>query len=101
MRYWHFLTITIIALFAYTGKVSGQANPELVSGEFLHTTIDSFVQELEHQTTYKYYYELKDFDSMRISLSVKDKPLPEVLNLAFANTDFYYAIDGHKQVFFS
>jgi hypothetical protein len=63
--------------------------------------IDSFVLELEHQTTFRYYYDTTDFDSTRINLSVKDKPLTEVLSLAFANTDIYYTMDANNHVFFS
>jgi hypothetical protein len=102
MRNRYLFILSFIALFIYTGKASGQTNPvRLISGDFQHMTIDRFVEELEHQTGYNYYYDNKDFDSVKINLSVKDQALPDVLALAFANTDIYYAIDANNHVFFN
>jgi hypothetical protein len=62
-------------------------------------TITEFVSQVEKQTGVHFYYDVNLFDSLSISLSAKDQPLRKVLSQAFANTDFYYAIDNARHVF--
>jgi hypothetical protein len=95
-----YLIIFSFAFMLITADVLGQrVSHGLVSGNFDSLGIDEFVKELEAQTDYTYYYNQQDFDSVRFTLSVKEKELPEVLSLAFANRDLFFAIDGAGHVF--
>ncbi|MEO5891371.1 MAG: TonB-dependent receptor [Ferruginibacter sp.] len=95
-----YLFLSGLSFFFYSTNVSAQKNSrKLVTGDFRNLTIDDFVKQLESQTDYQYYYSNKDFDSVSITLSVKDQPVDEVLALAFANTELYYAIDDEGHVF--
>jgi hypothetical protein len=77
-----------------------QAPPgRLVSANFDSARIDSFVLVLEQQTGVHFYYDSAQFDSLAITLSVKDQPLEQVLEMAFAHTDFYYSMDAKRNVF--
>jgi hypothetical protein len=79
---------------------SAQKNPlNLITGDFHDLTIEQFTRELENQTDYYFYYDVSQFDSVRITLSVNREPLSEVLESAFSKTDFFYSIDPHQQVF--
>jgi hypothetical protein len=71
---------------------------KLISVNFQQATIVQFVNELESKSSYHFYYDRVQFDSLKITLQVNDKPLETILDMAFKNTDFYYAI-SQQQVF--
>ncbi len=79
---------------------SAQRNPQnLITGNFHDLNIEQFAEELESQTSYYFYYDISVFDSLKINLYVEKEPLGRVLELAFAKTDYHFAIDRHQQVF--
>ncbi|MDP4251965.1 MAG: TonB-dependent receptor [Bacteroidota bacterium] len=81
-------------------EVSAQKNPQnLITGNFHDLTIEQFTQELESQTGYYFYYDISQFDSFRVNMYVEKAPLSTVMERAFSNTDFHFAIDRHMQVF--
>ncbi|MFI5124312.1 MAG: carboxypeptidase-like regulatory domain-containing protein [Chitinophagales bacterium] len=99
MKY-RILFLLLIFLAFCRLDASAQKNPQnLISGNFKQLTIDEFVQEMESQTSYYFYYDITKFDSLRITLSVNREPLVKVLELAFGKTDFNYAVDRHLRVF--
>lgn len=99
MKY-RILFLLLSFLMASCLESAAQKNPQnLISGNFQQVTIDEFVQELESQTSYYFYYDTSRFDSLRITLSVNREPLSRVLELAFDKTDYHYAVDRHLHVF--
>src|SRR5918993_107572 len=95
-----FLHVITIVLLCCSSKSFAQNDPiVLITGEFKNLNIEQFVQQLEKATGDTYYYNPKDFDSLLINFSVKEKPLADVLALAFENTNYHFAIDNNKQVF--
>ncbi|HEY8930169.1 MAG TPA: carboxypeptidase-like regulatory domain-containing protein [Mucilaginibacter sp.] len=76
-----------------------QNNQKLFSVNFQQATITQFVNELESKSSYHFYYDQAQFDSLRVTLQVTDKPLSSVLDLAFKKTAFMYAINQNGQVF--
>ncbi|HVU83940.1 MAG TPA: hypothetical protein VHC50_03815, partial [Puia sp.] len=95
MKY-RILFLLLSFLMASCLESAAQKNPQnLISGNFQQVTIDEFVQELESQTSYYFYYDTSRFDSLRITLSVNREPLSRVLELAFDKTDYHYAVDRH------
>lgn len=81
-------------------SVYGQKDTSLpVSADLKSVGIGDFVSQLEKQTGVHFYYDINLFDSLSITVSAKDQPLRKVLDQAFANTDFYYAIDSARHVF--
>ena len=99
MKYVCLHMITIV-LLCCSSKSFAQNDPiVLITGEFKNLNIEQFVQQLEKATGDTYYYDPKDFDSLVINFSVKEKPLADVLALAFENTTYHFAIDYNKQVF--
>ncbi|MES2893508.1 MAG: carboxypeptidase-like regulatory domain-containing protein [Bacteroidota bacterium] len=99
MKHVSLYVMTIVCLFCSLSS-SAQNDPiVLITGEFKNLNIEQFVRQLEQATGDTYYYNPKDFDSLVINFSAKEKPLAEVLATAFANTDYQFAIDESKQVF--
>src|SRR5215216_4659010 len=91
----------LFVIFCIQSSLFGQdEEPPLFSAEFNEATIDRFVDELISKTGYHFYYDARQFDSLRINLMVKNEPLEKILDRAFLNTGFSFSIDQHKNVFF-
>src|SRR5215216_7650592 len=78
----------------------GSAEPS-VTNDFADTPLEQFLNALERQTHYRFFYDNAEFDSTKISLSVKQQPLSRVLKLAFDSTSFKFSIDNKNRVFVS
>src|SRR5665213_2598394 len=76
-----------------------QKNDNLITGNFQNITFNEFVQKVEAQTTFHFYYEFGQFDSTMITLSVKSAHLPSILDKVFGNTQWHYTIDKENNVF--
>jgi TonB-dependent receptor-like protein/carboxypeptidase-like protein len=60
-----------------------------------------FLEQLEKQTGYRFYYDTTQLDSLTISLSATQQPLRRVLDEAFSGKDVYYVSDNHNHIFFT
>jgi len=77
---------------------SAQQSNKLISVNFQQATIAQFVNELESKSSYHFYYDPVQFDSLRVTVQANEKPLETILDMAFKNTDFHYAIT-QQQIF--
>ncbi|RKR84523.1 TonB-dependent receptor-like protein [Mucilaginibacter gracilis] len=94
--------LTIIFSFFLCQLVRAQVNEQQpISVSLQNADIQQFVNDLETKTGYHFYFEPKLFDSLKITLQVNQKPLATVLNLAFQNTNYYYAIVPGQRVLLS
>ena len=91
----------MIFIFCCTKLHAQQSTEPLISGDFARLTIDTFLITIEKQSGYKFYYDTAQFDSTRITLSVKNQSLSSVLDAAFKDLGFLYTIDNRKNVFVS
>src|SRR5690242_2642287 len=89
------LIILIPLSFIVAAAAAQQTGQKLISIDMKDTTIDFLVNKIESQTNYYFYYDRSQFDSLYITLTVKDQPLEKVLDLAFENTDYHYSITDH------
>src|ERR1700744_4745116 len=92
-----YLAIFCILFFAKVVSAQ-QGNTKLFTVSFQQATIAQVITDLESKSSYHFYYDTKQFDSLRVTLNVTNKPLDAVLDLAFAKTTFTYAIND-QQVF--
>ncbi|HEY4323006.1 MAG TPA: TonB-dependent receptor [Mucilaginibacter sp.] len=69
-----------------------------ITVKFEQANIEQFVNALKLKTGYRFFYDPVQFDSLKVTLDVTDKPLENVLEIAFNHTNFHYAII-HQQVF--
>lgn len=76
-----------------------QNNGKLLSVNFQQATITQVVSELELKSGCHFYYDAAQFDSLRVTLQVSDKPLATILGLAFKGSTFEFAITDRQQVF--
>ena len=81
-------------------SLHAQKNPQnLISGDFKNLTIKEFTKQLEQQTIYFFYYDIRLFDSLRFTLSADREPLSIVMDRAFSKTDFTWSVGRHDEVF--
>jgi len=76
-----------------------QTAVKTISVNVQQATIEQFVTEIEAKTGYHIYYEPALFDSLKVTVKVDNKPVNVVLDAAFKNTVFRYAITADGQVF--
>ncbi len=83
-----------------SGVTLGQTKKDsLVSGSFLNLKFDKFAKELEKQTPYKFFFDLKSTDSLIVNVTVGQKTIQSVLDQIFVDTDFHYAMDDQKNIY--
>jgi hypothetical protein len=93
-----FYLFGICCLFiAQFAKAQQPAGP-VISVNFQQATIQTVVTDIEAKSSFRFYYDAAQFDSLKITLQATDKTVPAILDLAFNGTDFHYALNG-QQVF--
>ena len=94
-----FVLWVCISLFAGIAVFSQHSDTSHITAAFKHSKVDELVHEIEKQTGYFFYYDIRQLDTIVFNFSVRDKPLTEVLQKAFAATPFTFAVDNHRHIF--
>ncbi len=79
-------------LFFLQMALAQQSAVKLISANLQQATIAQFVSDIESKSSYHFFYDVTQFDSLKITLQVVDKPIETVLDMAFKNTGFNYSI---------
>ncbi len=99
MRYNKYSILLIVAgIFFYAPKAFTQ-NQKLISGNFERLTFEQFAVAIESQSSYHFYYNPAQLDSLYISINVKNEPLKVILDSVFRETEFQYAVDQQNNVY--
>ncbi|MBO9573837.1 MAG: carboxypeptidase-like regulatory domain-containing protein, partial [Chitinophagaceae bacterium] len=93
----------VFVLITLQGRAQ-RADSVRVSGEYININLVSFVNEIEKQTGLHFFYNIKEIDSVNVSISASKEPVPAALEKALNNTGINYAIydnyvflsKGHK-----
>ncbi|MBC8054523.1 MAG: TonB-dependent receptor [Sphingobacteriaceae bacterium] len=92
--------VSTLIILLLTFRVSySQQQPLNMDVDFKSVKIDEFVQELEKKSGYHFYYNQSHFDSLRITINLKGSTIREILNEAFKNSKYQYAIDSESNIF--
>ncbi len=92
------ILLTFIMLSA-PGAAHAQEKAQQVSVDFLNLSFDLFIDDLERQTGYTFFYDPERFDSLQVTLQAKNQTLSSVLSALFKDTDFHFSIDPSNRVF--
>lgn len=95
MRY-YLLLFFVAATFA--SKAYGQT-VKTITGNFIDVPFSQFVQEVETQTGYHFYYDPSQTDSLRITHRADNQPLDKAMAEIFENTEMHCSIDALGNVF--
>ena len=63
---------------------------------YLNDSINTLVRDIEGQTSFRFYYNPKEVDSIRLNGQFSNQPVSIVLETLFANTGYYYLLDGER-----
>lgn len=89
-----------ICLFLFLQMATAQQNgTKLISINVQQANITQFVTELESKSNYHFYYDRSQFDSLKVTLQVSNKPLENILDMAFKGTDYHFSVTAQQQVF--
>jgi hypothetical protein len=94
------LYLLIICLLFVKVLSAQNASGKIVSVNYQHINVRQLVSDLEGKTGYYFYFDPMQFDSLKVTLQLSDAPLEKVLDAAFANTAYHYAIDVQQQQVF-
>jgi hypothetical protein len=88
----YLLFIIKLASAQDTGKKTINVN-------FQQADIGAVVNDIESKTNYRFYYDVAQFDSLKVTLQVNDKTVNDILSLAFKGTKYQFAITDQNQIF--
>ena len=91
--------ILFLCVMFFTQNNFAQELQNMFTGNFHEVTFNEFVQKVEAQTDYHFFYDASQFDSIIITISVTNAHLQSVLDKIFSNTNWHYFIDKENHVF--
>ncbi|PJJ84888.1 TonB-dependent receptor [Mucilaginibacter auburnensis] len=90
------------SLYLITGflllSIASFAQDRLLTVNFQQANVKQVVTAIEAQSDYYFYYDALQFDSLHVTMVAERKPLTAILDEAFKNTPYKYAINN-RQVF--
>ena len=96
MKY-RYLTPLFCLIFLAT-SLYGQRTPR-ITGTFNGASFDQLVDAIESQTPYRFYYDKKWTDTLRVTLAAGQKTVSNVLEEVFQNTALYFTVDRDNRIF--
>lgn len=91
--------LVLSALLIFLCHESTAQSRELISGEYSAVPFDKFVADVESKTGFRFYYDSRSVDSLKVTLSVQSKNVRDVLNQVFAGTQLHFVIGDNKTIF--
>jgi hypothetical protein len=96
----HYFILYVFFFFALGESAFGQqVAPVTFSGDFTNITFLQLVNAIESKTSFHFYYDHSQTDSIRVNLTLQDKKVSEILDELFRSTDFHYAADASGNFF--
>ena len=95
------LKTTILILLFCQALVQSAYSQEkkLFTASFENYSFPQLVDFVESQSSYHFYYDPQQVDTLKIHTEASHLTLGELLDLVLNNTGLYYAIDNHYRVF--
>ncbi|MBD8491318.1 TonB-dependent receptor [Echinicola sp. CAU 1574] len=97
-RYLRLILLVYFSLVSLLSQAQDQ-KPEKITGLFPGISFSRFVNAVEDETGYRFYFKKEDVDQVIVSASASENELSDLLDLIFDKTDLKYTIDANKRVF--
>ena len=98
MRPSKYITLSFLIILFFS-TLAGFGQNGRITASFEKSNFGAFVAAVESQTNYHFFYNIAQFDSFYVSLSVKNMPLEILLDTIFKETDLQYSIDDDNNVY--
>lgn len=92
----HLILFTLIILLISINAVAQQVR---LSFDVEDVSMEQFATAIEKQSGYRFYFDEKDMAGFRISISVRNRNLRDVLSEVFSRSAYRFAIDQDNNVF--
>ena len=93
-------TFCLLLLLSGWTSASAQIAADMpIKGTFRQARFEQFVQAVEPQTPYRFFYNPADIDSLVVDIEVANQPLRVVLRQLFGDSKYSYAIDKQQRVY--
>ncbi|MBL7856662.1 MAG: TonB-dependent receptor [Cyclobacteriaceae bacterium] len=93
------LRLTAILAFTFISFNSFSQRKELITDSFDSILFEEFAKRIENKTSYNFYYNPAQVDSLVVTLKIENELMTDVLNRVFAGTDFRFVIDKENNIF--
>ena len=91
-----FYSLIVLALsFSYSFCQTKQ----LIDVEFTDARFEDVIKKIEQQTNYRFFFNPQWTDSLKVSISVRNQALPQVMEIILHDTNLKYAVDHNRNVF--
>jgi len=99
LKRFFFVTAVIVMTAGCFSPIMGQQEQPLLTVNLSQAPLKDLVQSIESQSKYHLYFRESDFENVLFTVAADRKPLSFILDEAFKNSSFHYAIDPEFNVF--
>lgn len=71
----------------------------LISGDYTGISFTQFATDIEKKSDYQFFFNPSWIDSLNVTISIRNKPIEEILEKIFLGTIYHYAIDQNQYVY--
>src|ERR1700744_5225982 len=94
--------LTFYILFILSAAVRAQQmDNKLLDVDFRQANFSQVVSDLKSKTGYRFYYDPAQFDSLKVTITITQKPLAFILDKIFERTYYHYVITDQQEVIFT
>lgn len=90
--------LLLILVVCFFTDLSAQTNTPKFTGMYLGVPFERFVERIETESNYKFYYKKKDIEDLQVNLQANDSDIKMILNQAFVETGLTYSIDSSNRI---
>src|SRR5690606_4590697 len=90
--------IGLLAALIMCHSLAAQPNA-LITGRFDGAHFDELVESIERQSGYRFFYDKRWTDSLSVDVVAERMSVNDLLEKILTDTDLYFAIGSHKQIF--
>ena len=95
----HLCPAIFLMVFVLYSSASGQQREELISGNFGPMPFEKFVEAVERQSSYRFFYDKRSIDTLIVNVVAQRKALNLMLEEILEGTPLHFAIDPAMRVF--
>ncbi|RAI85772.1 TonB-dependent receptor [Algoriphagus yeomjeoni] len=94
------ILLLILVVFFFAELKAQTYNPKF-TGMYLGMPFERFVERIETESTYKFFFKKEDVENLQVNLQANDSDVKMILNQVFAETGLTYSIDMSNRIWIS
>ncbi|WP_425637675.1 carboxypeptidase-like regulatory domain-containing protein [Algoriphagus yeomjeoni] len=94
------ILLLILVVFFFADLKAQTYNPKF-TGMYLGMPFERFVERIEAESTYKFFFKKEDVENLQVNLQANDSDVRMILNQVFSETGLTYSIDLSNRIWIS